>query len=163
MTTEIRDETHLEDLLSDPPPYVVDALGRLAGDLLILGVSGKMGPTLARMAVRASALAGVRRQVIGVARFSDPAVAESLRRHGVMTIACDLLNPAELDRLPDIKLPMEDIPWPPLDGKPKKERFKLLKPIPSFDPDAPPEPAAVAAAENRKKHGKKKGKHKHQD
>ena len=102
MTREIRDEAHLEDLLSEPPPYVVDALGKLAGDLLILGVSGKMGPTLARMAVRASELAGVRRQVIGVARFTDPAVAESLRRHGVTTIPCDLLSPAELDGLPDV-------------------------------------------------------------
>src|SRR5205823_12516828 len=95
-------EAHLEELLSEPPPYVVDALGKLVGDLLILGVSGKMGPTLARMAVRASELAGVRRQVIGVARFTDPAAAESLRRHGITTIPCDLLNPAELDRLPDV-------------------------------------------------------------
>ena len=62
----------LDDLLSTPTPGVVEALARLEGDLLILGVGGKMGPTLARMAVRASQQAGVKRRVIGVARFSNP-------------------------------------------------------------------------------------------
>ena len=36
----------------------VDALARLDGDLIILGVGGKMGPTLARMAVARGAGAG---------------------------------------------------------------------------------------------------------
>lgn len=99
---EIRDEAHLDEVLSEPPPYVVDSLARLDGDLLILGVSGKMGPTLARMAVRAFQLAGVRRQVLGVARFTDPTAAEMLRSHGVTPITCDLLDPSQLDRLPDV-------------------------------------------------------------
>ena len=60
----------LEDLLSEPTAGAIDTLGRLEGDVIVLGVGGKMGPTLARMARRASDAAGVRRRVIGVARFT---------------------------------------------------------------------------------------------
>lgn len=91
----------LETLLSDPPPYVVDAMREIPGDLIVLGVAGKMGPTLARMARRASDLAGVRRRVIGVARFSTGDLEPALRDHGVETITCDLLDEGALERLPD--------------------------------------------------------------
>ncbi|WP_165073217.1 NAD-dependent epimerase/dehydratase family protein [Paludisphaera rhizosphaerae] len=97
----IRDVEHLEDLLSEPTPAVIEALARLDGDVLVLGVGGKMGPTLARMARRAFDEAGSRRRVIGVARFSDPSLAERLKGFGVETIAADLLDPAQVDRLPD--------------------------------------------------------------
>ena len=73
----------------------------LPGDLLVLGVSGKMGPSLARLAVRATSEAGVTRRIIGVARFSAPGVREALERAGVETIACDLLDREALGRLPD--------------------------------------------------------------
>ena len=55
----------LEDRLSDPTPGVIEAFRALPGDILFLGVAGKMGPTLARMAKRASDAAGMRRRVIG--------------------------------------------------------------------------------------------------
>ena len=44
---------------------------RIPGDILFLGVGGKMGPTMARMARRATDLAGVSRRIIGVSRFSS--------------------------------------------------------------------------------------------
>jgi nucleoside-diphosphate-sugar epimerase len=62
-------------------------------------VAGKMGPTLARMAKRAAP----DRRVIGVARFSDPAVRTGLEQAGVETIACDLLHRRAVEALP--KLP----------------------------------------------------------
>jgi polyphosphate kinase len=37
-----------------------------------------------------------------------------------------------LERVPDTELPLADIPWPPLDHKPLKERYAVLKPIPKF-------------------------------
>jgi nucleoside-diphosphate-sugar epimerase len=92
---------HLEDLLSEPTDQVVDVLARLEGDLLILGVNGKMGPTLARMAKRAFERAGVRRRVVGVSRFSSAGQEASLRAQGIETLRCDLLDPEQLDRLPD--------------------------------------------------------------
>lgn len=76
-------------------------MGRIAGDLLILGVAGKMGPSLARLARRASDLAGTPRRVIGVARFGDPAARGLLESAGVETIAGDLLDPAVLAALPE--------------------------------------------------------------
>src|SRR5947209_3783947 len=87
----VRDVEHLEELLSEPSPGAIDALARLPGDLAILGVGGKMGPTLARMARRAADAAGGRRRVFGVARFSSPGLADRLQAHGVEPVRCDLL------------------------------------------------------------------------
>ena len=50
--TGIENVEQLEDLLSEPPRLAVE-LRRLEGDLIVLGVGGKMGPSLARMARRA--------------------------------------------------------------------------------------------------------------
>ena len=43
---------------------------------------------------------------------------------GRLTLLRDLL-----DRVPDTDLPLADIPWPPLEGEPAKERFGVLQPI----------------------------------
>src|SRR4051812_34596014 len=98
----IRDLDHLEDLLSEPTDGVVDTLRRLDGDILVLGVGGKMGPTVARMARRASDAAAVRRRVVGVSRFSSPGLPAQLNQWGVETISCDLLDPEQLSRLPEM-------------------------------------------------------------
>src|SRR5437763_16689251 len=100
MTTTLADVAELENRLSEPSPGAVEALRRLHGDILLLGAGGKMGPTLARMARRASLLAGVRRRVIAVSRFGDARIVESLNGHGVETIRCDLLDEAQLAVLP---------------------------------------------------------------
>lgn len=97
----IADVATLETMLSEPTELLVDAMRRIDGDLVVLGVAGKMGPTLARMAKRASDRAGVRRRIIGVARFSTAAQEDELRAHGIETIRCDLLDEAALARLPD--------------------------------------------------------------
>jgi len=76
-------------------------MAALEGDLLLLGVGGKMGPSLARLARRASAQAGVSRQIIGVSRFQSPGLAHELERAGVETISCDLLEPESIRALPE--------------------------------------------------------------
>ena len=91
----------LEALLSQPSAADVAALGALEGDLLILGVAGKMGPSLARLAHRGSELAGRPRRIIGVARFSVPGLREALERDGIETVQADLLDRREVDSLPD--------------------------------------------------------------
>ncbi len=91
----------LEEMLSEPTPAAIDAMRNMKGDLLVLGVAGKMGPTLARMAQRASNAAGTRRRIIGVSRFSNADEASRLEAHGIETIKADLLDQAALDRLPD--------------------------------------------------------------
>jgi nucleoside-diphosphate-sugar epimerase len=96
------DDGVLEELLSRPTPAVVDAVRALDGDLMLLGAGGKMGPSLARLARRASEEAGVRRRVIAVARFSDAQLRSLLEAEGIETLACDLLDREQVARLPEV-------------------------------------------------------------
>jgi nucleoside-diphosphate-sugar epimerase len=90
-----QDLAALEDFMTAPSQALVDDLARVPGDILVLGVGGKMGPTLARMARRAAP----GKRVIGVARFSDASLPAALREAGVEPVACDLLERAALARL----------------------------------------------------------------
>src|SRR5581483_4779095 len=101
MADLISTEEDLEERLSRPAPETVRDLAKLRGDLVILGVGGKMGPTLARMAKRAIEQAGLRHAVVGVARFSDPRARASLEAAGVRAVPCDLLDRAQVLALPD--------------------------------------------------------------
>ena len=98
----IEDSEQLEDVMSTPTPEVVEAMGEMAGDLLILGVGGKMGPTLAKLAKRAIDESGSGKRVISVSRFSSPGLQVDLNEAGIETIACDLLNETELQPLPEV-------------------------------------------------------------
>lgn len=88
---------HLEEVMSTPSQALVDALTRVPGDIMVLGVGGKMGPTLARMAKRAAPT----KRIIGVARFSEAGLRERLQKQGVECIAADLLSRAALTALPE--------------------------------------------------------------
>ena len=92
------DVAHLEDVMTAPGPELTADLESLSGDILILGVAGKMGPTLARLAKRAAP----GKRVVGVARFTEPGLREKLEAWGVECIACDLLERGEIERLPKI-------------------------------------------------------------
>ncbi len=94
----ITDEAELDDRLSEPTAEVVATIGRTTGDFVVLGVGGKMGPTLARMLRRA---ADPSRRVIGVSRFSSPTARAELEAHGIETIPCDLLDEDATAKLPD--------------------------------------------------------------
>jgi len=87
----------LEEVMSLPSDALVRDLERTPGDIMVLGVGGKMGPTLARMAKRASP----GRRVIGVARFSQPGLKGELEAHGIECIEADLLSREALAQLPD--------------------------------------------------------------
>jgi nucleoside-diphosphate-sugar epimerase len=97
LPARIADVAALEELMSRPSPQLAQALERAPGDIMVLGVGGKMGPTLARMAKRAAP----GRRVIGVARFSEPGLREKLQQDGVECIAADLLSREALAALPD--------------------------------------------------------------
>jgi len=92
-------ETLLDDFMSSPSPELVRDLERVPGDILILGVGGKMGPTLARMAKRAAPS----KRVVAVARFSSPGLREELEEKGIETIACDLLDADAVNQLPRLE------------------------------------------------------------
>jgi hypothetical protein len=95
----IGDISELDDLLCRPSQALIDDLAKIDGDLMVLGVAGKMGPTLAGLAK--AALPG--RRVIGVARFSEAGTRAWLEARGVETIACDLLDETAVKALPNIK------------------------------------------------------------
>lgn len=97
----IKDIDQLEEILSRPTPEVVEAMGRLEGDLLVLGACGKIGPTLVRMARRASAEAGVPRRVIAVDKLIPPRLRKRFESQGIELICADLLVRNDLDQLPD--------------------------------------------------------------
>ena len=92
------DAEHLENVMSTPSAGLMTDLARVPGDIMVLGVGGKMGPTLARMAKRAAQ----GRRVIGVARFSEAGLREKLEAHGVECIAADLLSREALAALPEV-------------------------------------------------------------
>lgn len=95
-------ERELDEFLSRPSPALVEQAEGLAGGILILGVGGKMGHTLGRMAKRAMTEAGVRAPVIGVSRFSDSSVERALENEGIETIRCDLADGQAVARLPEL-------------------------------------------------------------
>jgi nucleoside-diphosphate-sugar epimerase len=99
--TPPKDVADLDERLSRPTPSLVDVFSRLSGDIILLGVGGKMGPTMARMARRASDQAGQKRRIIGVSRFSNPRAPQQLEEWGVETIAADLFDESAVAALPD--------------------------------------------------------------
>jgi nucleoside-diphosphate-sugar epimerase len=96
----IEDEARLEELLSRPSAADVAFARTLSDDILVLGAGGKMGPSLARRVRRALDAAGVKRRVVAASRFSEPGLAKALEGDGIEVVACDLLDPAQVERLP---------------------------------------------------------------
>jgi nucleoside-diphosphate-sugar epimerase len=94
-------QTQLEEELSEPTAETVAAMTRVTGDIVVLGAAGKMGPSLVRLAIRASADASVSRRVYAVSRFADPGARAILEASGAVVIACDLFDAAAVAALPD--------------------------------------------------------------
>ena len=92
----LQTEEELMAQMTEPTPAVCEAVQALDGDIMVLGVAGKMGPTLAELLVRAGA-----KRVIGVSRFSSPESRRYLDKVGVETVACNLLDDDSVAKLPD--------------------------------------------------------------
>lgn len=96
----MNDINKLYQELLQPSDVLVSEMAALNGDILILGVGGKMGPALARLAKQAVDKAGVRKKIIGVARFSEKGLQEELENLGIETYQTDLLDDHQLQNLP---------------------------------------------------------------
>lgn len=103
LPTLIQTVTELDEVLSRPTAAVVESIKNLDGDIMLLGAGGKMGPSLAELAQRAVTAAGSKKKVIAVSRFSNQAERERLQSIGIETIACNLLDAQELQRLPEVE------------------------------------------------------------
>jgi nucleoside-diphosphate-sugar epimerase len=94
----LRDVEHLDDVMTEPSAALVAAFEQIPGDLIILGVGGKIGPSLARLAKRAAP----EKRVVGVARFSEPGLREKLTAWGIECVEADLLDRTQIDALPKL-------------------------------------------------------------
>jgi nucleoside-diphosphate-sugar epimerase len=90
----VRTVEELESALAQPTGEDIAFLRRLEGDILILGASGKMGPSLARLCRGARDAAGTKQRVIAVSRH---AAAEP----GIEAVPCDLLDRRAVAGLPE--------------------------------------------------------------
>lgn len=99
LPTHFNSVEELDDFMTLPSPELVDELNQLDGDIMLLGVAGKMGLTLARLAKRACP----QKRVIGVARFSNADARGQLEDIGVETVKCDLLDREAVAALEDCK------------------------------------------------------------
>jgi nucleoside-diphosphate-sugar epimerase len=86
----------VDAFLARPTRALAADLAAIDGDIMVLGVGGKMGPTLARLARNAAP----GKRVFGVARFSERGLREDLEKHGVETVPCDLFDRAAVEALP---------------------------------------------------------------
>src|SRR4030043_1929032 len=100
---KIRNEGQLEELLSRPGNELVDVFSQLDGDLLFLGITGKIGPSLAMMAARACKKTGVKKKILGVSRHIDTRQQKSFDEAGIETIQGDLLDAGFLKTLPPLR------------------------------------------------------------
>ena len=103
MKNQPLNDQEIELLLSAPTPGAIDAVRALDGDFMVLGVGGKMGTSTAAMLRRALDAAGKKStRVLGVSRFSRPEAKAALAELGVEPISCDLADPEQVARLPEV-------------------------------------------------------------
>ena len=100
---KIADVAMLEELLAVPNAELISMMTRLPGDIMILGVAGKMGVTMAMLAANAIKAANVKKRVIGVARFSNAEEREKLEKAGVETVVCNLLDREQVNSLEKVE------------------------------------------------------------
>jgi len=99
----IENEEQLEELLSRPSPETIEMVSRMEGDIIFLGIGGKIGPSLAHMARRACDKAGLKKRIIGVSRFRDEEEKALIESFGIETIRGDLLDRNFLESLPRVR------------------------------------------------------------
>ena len=96
----IETEEQLDEILTRPRAKLVEFIKTVRSPLIILGAGGKMGPTLALLALRAAEEACHKLDVIALSRFTDIRSREWLEKKGVTICSCDLLDRTAVSRLP---------------------------------------------------------------
>ncbi|NOR76292.1 MAG: epimerase, partial [Draconibacterium sp.] len=96
-----KNENELEETLSTPTPEVIELVKNLKGDIIFLGVAGKMGISMARMTKKACDIAGIKKRVIGVSRFSSEEQRQFLEESGIEIFKGDLMDIEFISSLPE--------------------------------------------------------------
>lgn len=100
---KISDVAVLEDLLSTPNRETIEMFSGIDGDIIILGIGGKIGPTLGKMARRACDRAGVKKRIYGVSLFESDQQRGLIEDAGIETIHGDLLDMNFINSLPKVR------------------------------------------------------------
>ena len=98
LSVTIKTVEELEEVLSRPSESLIEYFKCLDGDIMILGAGGKIGPTMAKTAKRAVDAAGVDKKVIAVDVIDLP----ELKKDGIETIKCDMLDWKAVNELPKV-------------------------------------------------------------
>lgn len=99
----IANEEELQEFISRPSKDVIEMFSKIDGDIMFLGIGGKIGPSLGRMAKRACIEAGVDKKIIGVSLFESEEQQRSIDDIGIETIHGDLLDSEFIKSLPIVK------------------------------------------------------------
>jgi nucleoside-diphosphate-sugar epimerase len=102
MASPAANTAELDDVLSEPTAGVLQFLRQTPGDFLVLGAGGKMGLHLAAMLRRGLDVVDPGRRVVAASRFSSEDQHREFAQRRIETQRCDVLNPADLAKLPDI-------------------------------------------------------------
>jgi nucleoside-diphosphate-sugar epimerase len=100
---KIANVEQLEEMISRPQPEVIEMFKRLDGDIIFLGVAGKIGISLAQMARRACDEAGIKKRIIGVSTFESKEQQKKIGKLGIETIDGDLLDTRFTNTLPAVR------------------------------------------------------------
>ncbi len=93
----------LDGFITTADEELIRFMQQLEGDIMILGIGGKIGSHIGLLALDAVRRSGVPRKVYGVSRFSDDAVRIRLEDAGITTITCDLLDSRQVSELPKVR------------------------------------------------------------
>jgi nucleoside-diphosphate-sugar epimerase len=103
MSKFIQSDAELDDLLTTPSREDIEFFRKLEGDLIIVGVGGKIGPSLACRAGRAAQAAGTKIRIIGTDVHCEDLDPDRFEAAGVEILCVDLLDAASFATLPDAR------------------------------------------------------------
>jgi nucleoside-diphosphate-sugar epimerase len=98
---EMRTIAELESRLATPSDALIGDMDQIGGDLIVLGASGKLGPSLVSLAVNAIREAGTGATVYAVSRYGTAGSKEDMERRGAVAISADVSDDRALAAIPD--------------------------------------------------------------
>ncbi|OGF49659.1 MAG: hypothetical protein A2231_00165 [Candidatus Firestonebacteria bacterium RIFOXYA2_FULL_40_8] len=101
--SDICTEQELNDFMITPSSSLVKTVGKIKGDILGLGATGKMGIDLIRLIQEADKVSGKKRKYFIASTFSNPENISKMEALGIKTFKGDLSDTAFLKKLPDVK------------------------------------------------------------
>lgn len=94
----------IEEVMNTPSQELIDDVKKIEGDIIILGVSGKVGYNLSALLMKSLKANNQSNKVYGVARFSNGASDQKkFQDLGMETIVADFLNEEDLKALPKVE------------------------------------------------------------